>query len=172
MPLIRASSMPPLFGDNSKQRNPFLKAAAPDWITHTNKHGNGYGEHKDVDENEAPKVAPLGRNGTSVKSAKLLLPVSWHAVFSPKQSTSTFSAFEEIQRANLQDYNNQAEIICPNFGGHHSLCVWLTATVQIQKAVIIIKESGVLQGGRFILELVEIETDVAIANVVSTLPRA
>ena len=50
------------------------------------------------------------------------------------------------------------------------LCVWLTATVRIQKTVIIIKESDILQVGRFILELAELETDVAITNMVSISP--
>ena len=62
------------------------------------------------------------------------------------------------------------EFICTNIYGHHLLCVWLTATVQIQKAVIIIKESDVFQGGLFILEWAELEADVTITNVVSIPP--
>ena len=58
----------------------------------------------------------------------------------------------------------------------HTLCVWLVATVQritlVRAVQILFKDSDILQAGRYLLELVGLDTQVVVTNVISVNPSS
>ena len=82
----------------------FPRIEVTDWIMHTSKHGSGSGGHNASDEKGAPKVALLSTIGIAVKATKPSLTVSTcHVLLNPGLTISTFSAIDEVRRANLQE---------------------------------------------------------------------
>ena len=101
---------------------------ANDWIEVQKRNGSG---ERNGNGMVAPEQVLLGKTGTAVVAHKPLLPInSWHAILNTNP-TSVFKAINEVQRANLQDYMAQTDLILTNFGRTHVLSFWLAATIQV-----------------------------------------
>ena len=89
----------------------------------------------------------------------------------PSSIDNIFSAHEEIQQANLQDFHNQEGLLHINFRDTHCIIIWIVASTKltvITNLPIYVTGAGIVRSGAYLLTVTGLAHQVAVTNIKTT----